>query len=241
MTKQERYSKAVKLEAIKSAGPGYNPLELTELARSVGRKLLECPPKSLDDLLPPFGGAGIYALFYSGPNPLYVPISGIRTPIYVGRAIPKGARTGQEAVRDDEANLPLWARIKDHRKSVRCAEESLSAGDFTYRYLVTEQTFIHLAEGMMIKTLRPVWNSVVDGFGIHGPGSGRGEQKMSKWDTVHVGRPFAKGRAANESSPEQIAHAINAHFTEHPPMDALERLSPMAPVEIGQLTEDQES
>ncbi|MDR0670086.1 MAG: Eco29kI family restriction endonuclease [Treponema sp.] len=37
-----------------------------------------------------------------------------------------------------------------------------------------------------------LWNIVVDGFGNHDPGSGRYNQQISSWDTIHPGRNWAK-------------------------------------------------
>lgn len=43
----------------------------------------------------------------------------------------------------------------------------------------------------MILTFAPVWNKIVDGFGIHTPGKNR-PQTISPWDTLHPGRAFVK-------------------------------------------------
>lgn len=47
--------------------------------------------------LSPFKGAGIYAIYYEGDFPPYAPISRkteTEIPIYVGKAVPAGARKG---------------------------------------------------------------------------------------------------------------------------------------------------
>ena len=46
-------------------------------------------------------------------------------------------------------------------------------------------------EAALIKLNRPLWNSCVDGFGNHDPGSGRYEQARSDWDVIHTGRVWA--------------------------------------------------
>ena len=44
----------------------------------------------------------------------------------------------------------------------------------------------------MINKFKPVWNSVIDGFGNHESGSGRIGQVQSPWDMIHPGRPWEK-------------------------------------------------
>jgi hypothetical protein len=44
----------------------------------------------------------------------------------------------------------------------------------------------------LIEKNKPLWNVVVDGFGNHDPGSGRYNQQISAWDTIHPGRSWAK-------------------------------------------------
>ena len=138
----------------------YNPLETKELARSVEGALLEKQPQRLDKVSE-FFGAGIYVLYYHGPNSLYERISGTATPIYVGKAVPRGGRKGRTG---SVAGKELWGRIDEHRESAACAQD-LDPTDFDARYLVTEELFISLAERLMIQSFLPVWNAVVDGFG----------------------------------------------------------------------------
>jgi hypothetical protein len=46
-------------------------------------------------------------------------------------------------------------------------------------------------EAALIKLNRPLWNTAMDGFGNHDPGSGRYAQAKSDWDVIHPGRPWA--------------------------------------------------
>ena len=67
-------------------------------------------------------------------------------------------------------------------------------------------------EAALIKLNTPLWNTAVDGFGNHDPGSGRYEQAKSDWDVIHPGRAWAekcKGVHAGESN---ILAGINAHL-----------------------------
>ena len=47
-------------------------------------------------------------------------------------------------------------------------------------------------EAELIRGYKPLWNSVVDGFGNHDPGAGRYNQARSEWDVLHPGRFWAK-------------------------------------------------
>lgn len=64
-------------------------------------------------------GPGVYALFYNGPHPPYQPISGTKRPIYVGKAVPKGARKGRTSKPDDQ--FALRDRFRNHLRSIDAA------------------------------------------------------------------------------------------------------------------------
>jgi len=55
---------------------------------------------------------------------------------------------------------------------------------------------------MLIEKYKPLWNTVLDGFGNHDPGSGRYKQQVSPWDVLHPGRSWAAklqdGKAVQE-------------------------------------------
>lgn len=201
----------------------YNPLDKTELARSVEAALLATRPQRLTGL-PEFYGVGIYVLYYVGPHRLYAPIAGTTTPIYVGKAVSRGAR---KALTDDTVvRRELWERVNEHRDSAASAE-NLEAADFRVRYLVADDVFVPLAERLMIRTLAPVWNVVVDGFGNHDPGGGRYNQRLSPWDAIHPGRPWARRLTQPcKSSREEIETSVAAHYVAHPPVHVEAKLPP---------------
>lgn len=58
---------------------------------------------------------------------------------------------------------------------------------------------------------RPVWNMVIDGFGNHDPGSGRYNQKISSWDTLHPGRSWAMKLQPGKSR-EQIYVEVDSFY-----------------------------
>lgn len=47
-------------------------------------------------------------------------------------------------------------------------------------------------EAALIAMHRPLWNSVIDGFGNHNPGRKRVSGKIPQWDVLHPGRGWAK-------------------------------------------------
>ncbi|MEU6529434.1 Eco29kI family restriction endonuclease [Streptomyces sp. NPDC046928] len=192
----------------------YDPLKLENLGRSIEAEMLQMQPVPITDV-PPMYGAGIYAIYYVGDHELYQPISdGCRTPIYVGKAVYKGGRKGLATSEEDQA--PLWARINEHRTSLEQARD-LDAKDFCVRYLVAVGFYVPLAEQLMIRQFRPVWNTLVDGFGNHAPGGKRTTQARPPWDELHPGRPWSSPDRMPTPSKQSAAESrerILAHWTQ---------------------------
>jgi hypothetical protein len=189
----------------------FNPLDKTTLAKNISEHLLRRPIVPL----PPerFVGAGIYALYYKGPFPPYEKIAqsmvngGSAIPIYVGKAVPKGARKGAYGLSIDPGDV-LYKRVMDHVASIN-AVESLELSDFALRYLLVDDVWIPLGESMLIAIFKPIWNMWVDGFGHHHQGKNRNNQKKSAWDTLHPGRPWAgEVIGKNARTVDQIIDAI---------------------------------
>ncbi len=188
----------------------YDPLDYDNLARSIVEALL-CGPEAP---LPPcetFEGAGVYAIYYHGDFEGYAPLvkAHCPPPIYVGMAVPTGARKGG---RSASAGRELCQRLKQHAKSVEQAE-NLRLDDFTCRYLVVVPVWITLAERFLVEHYKPVWNVAIDGFGNHDPGAGRHGMKRPRWDILHPGRPWAAELAAAESF-EQVLRKLQDSFTQ---------------------------
>ncbi len=151
--------------------------------------------------LPPpesFSGTGVYALYYTGKNPLYKRYAELNRlsygfPIYVGKAVPKGWR--QSRTSDDAAkqSRELIGRLRQHSSNIGTVT-GLKLTDFMCRFVIFESTgsdMISTIEAALIKLNRPLWNTALDGFGNHDPGKGRYEQAKSDWDVVHTGRSWA--------------------------------------------------
>lgn len=184
----------------------FNPLDKRHLGESVGQAMLGRPVVRLTDLKS-FQGAGIYAIYYSGNFPAYEAISKnnkrglFSSPIYVGKAVPKGARKGG----DLEANpgRVLYTRLTQHIKSIEDAD-NLDLGDFHCRYLIVDDIWIPLGESLLIAKFDPLWNKLIDGFGNHDPGSGRHAGLRPRWDVLHPGRHWAQKCQPRPETAEQI-------------------------------------
>jgi len=167
----------------------------------------------------PFQGAGIYAIYYTGAFPLYSQMAAMNRdgqfhwPIYVGKAIPAGARKGGFGL-GAEPGLALHRRLADHQKSIQHAS-NLLLEDFACRFLVVEDIWIPLGEALLIEMFRPLWNRSLDGFGNHDPGKGRHNQRRSPWDTVHPGRPWAEKLQPSDTSKEGIHETATAYIADN--------------------------
>ena len=169
-------SKPRQPEAVITTPRPYNPLDTENLGRSVAEALLGRKPTGLQDL-PSFEGAGLYALYYQGGHPVYDRLAAPnrsadpQAPIYVGKAVPEGARKGGVGTRK-ASNTALFKRLTEHAESIRVTRD-LNLADFSCRFLVVEDIWIPLGESLLIAKFSPVWNQIVEGFGNHDPGSGR--------------------------------------------------------------------
>ena len=189
----------------------FNPLEREALGERVADELLATEPLPLAGL-PRFEGAGVYALYYSGDHPIYAVISGADVPVYVGKAMPPGARQGRFGL-GAPPGPAIHRRLRVHARSVDGAAD-LDLADFQVRFLVVEDIWIPLGEALLISKFQPAWNRVVDGFGSHDPGEGRKGQARSRWDTLHPGRPWAHKLSDRDETAADIQRHLKAHFDE---------------------------
>lgn len=195
----------------------YNPLDKKNLGESIIGALLE---RSVVSLAIPesFIGAGIYALYYVGDFPAYQKIKkrnvndSFLCPIYVGKAIPSGARKGGVGTGSDQGTV-LYNRLNDHAKSI-IAAKNLNLDDFFCRQMNVDDIWISLAESLLIEKFIPLWNVVIEGFGNHDPGGGRTGQQKSPWDTLHPGRKWAERLPPSRFSEIQLIDSINWHLNE---------------------------
>lgn len=168
--------------------------------------------------LPPpenFIGAGVYALYYIGKSPLYKHLYEVNRisfeqPIYVGKAVPRGWRQA----RLQDASNELFSRLSEHYHSI-CQAQNLNIEDFRCRFMILEDAaadLIGTVEASLIRQYTPVWNSCIDGFGNHDPGSGRYDQAKSDWDILHAGRPWAEKLRGEHPSLKDIEAKAKAYY-----------------------------
>lgn len=225
---------------VPSHPPPYNPLDRVELGRSVERALLGRPLGPL----PPtasFPGAGLYAIYYWGGFEAYRSSSSPQrepgeVPMYVGRAIPRGARAGAGGLLPTTTEPVLFQRLREHARSIEQVERhaektgqpNLRLSDFRCRYLVADDIWVPLGEALLIGHYQPIWNQVLQGFGNHDPGAGRRRGARPDWDEVHPGRPWtALHELPGRPVPESLS-AIREHLlrTGKPDLETTPQLSP---------------
>jgi hypothetical protein len=191
----------------------YNPLDVEHLGESVTESLLRRSVTPLASLAQ-FNGAGVYAIYYTGESPPFEPYEPLAQrnreepfsrPIYVGKAVPSGARKGRRSA--SAVGPKLFGRLNEHAQSIHQAT-NLDLAAFHCRYLVVEDIWIPLGESLLIDSYQPLWNVIVEGFGNHPPGGGRKKQRRSMWDMIHPGRAWAEELPENDLSVDAIIQLI---------------------------------
>lgn len=137
-------------EAADAAGyEEFDPLNRVNLGRSVEMALLSRPLTRLN-AVPPFWGTGIYAIYFRGSvhHRIYGRLAESASPIYVGRAVPRGSRKGLVEPEEGRRSRALWSRLDHHRASIEQIE-SLNIDDFACRWLVADMLFVPMAERPM--------------------------------------------------------------------------------------------
>lgn len=197
----------------------FNPLDKRHLGESVGQAMLRqavVPMSGLES----FEGAGIYAIYYLGSFPAYQAITECNlngrfiAPIYVGKAVPKGARKGGDL--DASPGKVLHSRLAQHARSIEEAT-NLDLGDFYCRYLIVDDIWIPLGESLLIAKYDPLWNKLIDGFGNRDPGKGRHAGLRPRWDVLHPGRSWAERCQPRNETAEQIIREAQDYLRNNPP------------------------
>lgn len=193
----------------------YNPLAKENLGESVAEALLRRDVRVLSDS-DHLVGAGIYAIYYAGGFLPYAPIEvanrdgKFQQPIYVGKAVPKGARKGGLGF-DAGKGLALRDRLRQHATSID-QTSNLRVADFHFRALTVDDIWIPLGENVVIEKYQPLWNRVIDGFGNKDPGARRQSQHRSSWDILHPGRAFAERLAVGPLVSDEVKRRVRAFF-----------------------------
>ena len=199
----------------------YNPLSKLNLARSIESEVLARDLLRLDQI-GRFRGAGIYAIYYAGDLEFYRPLrdtlsSDNPRPIYVGKAIPPGGRTG--GMRADTAPTnALSSRLAKQARSIAAAQD-LNVAEFLARYLVVDDIWIPLGENTLIETYQPLWNKVIAGFGNNPLGSGREAQRISLWDILHPGRVSNVDESRQAATRAELVERVRAFLRGEPVLE----------------------
>jgi hypothetical protein len=195
----------------------YNPLEKENLGKSVAISLIKRRAHPLAGMNR-FLGAGVYAIYYTGKFDLYAPIAAVNPsiedlslPIYVGKAVPTGGRKGNVDPDVSAKGASLFSRLDEHRKSIEQAE-NLKLEDFLCKHLIVDDIWIPLGESLLIGHYRPIWNSLIDGFGNHDPGKGRHLGARPIWDTLHPGRVWATRCSPSSLTVSQIRERVTSFW-----------------------------
>jgi len=199
----------------------FNPLDKRHLGESVALAMLRQPTVPMA-ALSDFDGAGVYAIYYHGPFPAYKLITEWnkaehRAPIYIGKAVPKGARKGSDL--SANPGRVLFSRLLQHLRSIEEAK-NLNTKDFSCRYLVVDDIWIPLGESLLIARFAPLWNSLIDGFGNHDPGKGRHAGLRPRWDVLHPGRSWAEKCQPRDENAEQIILEARDFLRNNPPQES---------------------
>lgn len=173
--------------------------------------------------LPPlktFVGSGVYAIYFCGGYEPYKKLAKqnkreLCLPIYVGKAVPPGWRTGRVKL---STSPDLSNRLRQHAASIKSGTD-LNIADFKCKFIVlteVEGDLVVPVEAELIRRFKPLWNTVVDGFGNHDPGKGRYEQAQSEWDSLHPGRLWAKRLKGEAPSAKTMIEKIEAYMRSLP-------------------------
>lgn len=166
--------------------------------------------------LPPpkhFLGPGVYALYYAGNYQPYKRIAQLNhlqciMPIYAGKAVPPGWRTARSSTSE---TADLYARLREHAQSIR-QTTNIALTDFRCRFMILnglESELIGTVEARLIRRYKPLWNTVIDGFGNHDPGAGRYNQARSEWDALHPGRVWAERLMGSKPDLDDLLEKID--------------------------------
>jgi len=104
----------------------------------------------------------------------------------------------------------LYSRLREHARNIK-ETENLKIDDFVSRIMILEgqeSNLISTVESELIRRSSALWNSVIDGFGNHDPGSGRYNQSPSEWDILHPGRKWAARLSGKPPSMKTILRKI---------------------------------
>lgn len=220
------------LDPIKEPGASLDPANPDTAGRLVALALMAQDRVPMERIARTYG-SGVYAIYYKGDHPAYLPLSGTETPIYVGKADPKQA----DAKTPREQGPQLYGRLADHRRMILTVGKHgtenhlphpLRIEDFECRRLVCATNAQLVAERHLIHMFQPIWNNEMGicwGISKHGDAATTRANKRSPWDVLHPGRAWAMSTALEDKmSPTLIVERVERHFMENPPYKSRVRI-----------------
>ena len=214
---------ALILDPVKQPTTSFDPMDPKNVGEFMGEMLSNQIRINFDNIAE-FYGSGIYAIYYKGGFEPYAPIRHTETPIYIGKADPKGL----DATTPRDQGKALCNRLNGGhgRRSIERAK-NLNLADFECRYLVIRSSWQKTVEDYLIWKFKPIWNKdmgICPGFGKHGDDPEKRKHPRSAWDTLHPGRDWATSdnNIKNRLELEGIIDRIKGHYEQNPPQGIAE-------------------
>ncbi len=169
---------------------------------------------------PSFTGSGVYALYCTATKGPYAKFGKeinrleYKVPIYVGKAVPPGWRQSRQLGTEDDKSSSLCLRLGEHTRSIEQGK-GLTLSDFACRFLIFEGVSVAMiaaVEASLIGLYTPIWNSVIDGFGNHAPGSKRASGRITQWDSLHPGRKWLEGMTGDAQDAKAILKRVKDYM-----------------------------
>jgi hypothetical protein len=165
-----------------------------------------------------FDGTGLYALYYIGkhsPVPAYEPTARRNRngrwaePVYIGTGTSSKWRANDHSI-----NRTAYQALRRHARSINLATQhmALDIRDFYFKFIPSDPLNAEIAESVMLDRLCPIWNAVVKGFANHHVGTTRFAQKRTRWDVLHMGRPWAAQCQWTPEGTETILKLLSTHY-----------------------------
>jgi len=186
----------------------FDPTEPRLIGHFVALALIAQDRRPLQDIGKAYG-SGVYAIYYTGQDEPYTPISGTETPVYVGKADPPA---NAKSILDQ--GTKLTDRLNEHRKNIDKVS-GIDIADFECRALAVQSGYQASAEIHLIRLFEPIWNNetkILFGLGKHGDAATTRANNKSPWDTIHPGRAWAAASPVAKSA-EMIIQEVKYHFS----------------------------
>ncbi|MFJ8043835.1 Eco29kI family restriction endonuclease [Kitasatospora sp. NPDC096147] len=188
----------------------FDPLDEENLVRSVVEELQRAPLMRLEDYGEETRGIGIYAIYYSGPNPLYAPVASDQptVPVYVGRTDPAPrAMIG----RSNRTRFPsIGHKLRVHVRALAMSPD-LEPEDFQVRALQVPSLFAEPAVHELISNTLPIWNTSLQGFPRSAFGSAG--ELAAPWYMLHGDRRYA-ARRSSDAEIDRLRERVHRHYAE---------------------------